>query len=83
MTTNYINYASRTEALSKMEPGESILLVPYGNAEFQRESSNIKVMAKRMKRIFTIKSVLMVVEGEVPARFLRVTREKDVAEDAE
>lgn len=82
MTTpvNYVNYRSRTETLTQMNEGDSILLTPY-NVTFQRESASIKSIGTKLKRKFALQSVLVVVEGELPVRFLRVTRLADTASE--
>ena len=75
MANKYLNYNTRTEALRQLKaPGDSILIVPYNDGGFQRESTSLKAAAIKQSMKTELKSVLLVVEGELPQRFLRVTK---------
>ncbi|MDR2264361.1 MAG: hypothetical protein LBE93_13035 [Enterobacter asburiae] len=75
MGSKYRNHNTRTEALRQLaQPGDSILLVPYNEGAFQQESSSLKAASIKQGMKVELKSVLVVVEGELPQRFLRVTR---------
>ena len=70
MASKYLNYNTRTEALRQLkEPGDSILVVPYNDSGFQRESTTLKAAAIKQSMKVELKSVLLVVEGELPQRF--------------
>lgn len=69
-----INYATRRDALAALEPGESILLVAAPGLTLGKETTSIQVTARRLGIRVAVKSMLLVVEGEVSERVLRVTR---------
>lgn len=80
MTTQFKNYATRTEAvraLGGMAKGESILLTPYNTGAYQQESGSLKACAIRLGMKVELKQALMVIEGEIPVPMLRVTRGGD------
>ena len=71
----YRNYNTRTEALRQLkELGECILLFPYNEGAFQQESTRIKAASIRQGMKVELKSALLVVEGELPQRVLRVKK---------
>ncbi|HDT6543940.1 TPA: hypothetical protein QFT03_000853 [Kluyvera ascorbata] len=71
----YRNYNTRTEALRQLkELGECILLFPYNEGAFQQESTSIKAASIRQGMKVELKSALLVVEGELPQRVLRVKK---------
>lgn len=71
----YRNHNTRTEALRQLkELGDCILLLPYNEGAFQQESTSIKAASIRQGMKVELKSVLLVVEGELPQRVLRVKK---------
>lgn len=74
MKTQIQNHASRTEAIRGLEIGDSILLVPYADAEYPREQACLKSTATRLGYKIELKKALIVIEGEPPQLSMRVTR---------
>lgn len=72
-----INYASRRNAMQSLDVGQSILLFPAPGLTVAKETSSILVTALRLGYKVSVKSSLLVVEGEVSQRVLRVTRLSD------
>ncbi|WP_312329906.1 hypothetical protein [Atlantibacter hermannii] len=74
MKTAFKNYATRTEAITSLQIGDSILLAPYNEGEYAREQASIKSCAVRKGMHVELKQVLIVIEGEIPQSLIRVTR---------
>ncbi|HAV1601543.1 TPA: hypothetical protein JG832_002433 [Enterobacter hormaechei subsp. xiangfangensis] len=72
-----MNYTTRREALEVLEPGASILLVATPPLTLSKETANIQVTANRLGFKVSVKSMLLVAEGDVSERVLRVTRLAD------
>ena len=70
------NLLSRTEAITSLQVGESILLAPYNDGEYAREQASLKSVAVRKGMHVTLKQALIAIEGEVVQYMIRVTRTK-------
>lgn len=72
--TSFKNPLTRTETIRAMEIGDSVLIAPYTPGEYAREQASLKSVAVREKFHVELKKVTILIEGEVPQYFIRVTR---------
>lgn len=74
--SNIKNVLARSETLRLLAVGDTVLVAPYTPGAYAREQASLKSSAVRMGIHVELKKVTILIEGEMPQNFIRVTRTK-------